>query len=147
MSNIFYGVSRDMSFRPDNQKAWLDYLLSVDKRKLVVSVEQEKWVRSASQNRFYWSYLRIIANETGETEDNLHSLFKRLFLPPEFVTILGVEIKRPASTTKLDKIAFGEYMDKICAKTGVPIPDPKLLVDVSDKLEYPTSDESNRPTI
>ena len=140
MSNIFYCTSRDMKLVPDNQKAWLDYLLSVDKKKLVVSIKQEKWVRSASQNRFYWAYLRIIANETGHTEDDLHSLFKRKFLPPEFKTILGVEVKLPASTTKLDKIAFGEYMDKISAMTGIPIPDPKLLVKVEDTVEYPTSE-------
>lgn len=141
---IFYATSRDMKLVPDNQKAWLDYLLSVDKKKLVVSIEQEKWVRTTSQNSFYWAYLRIIANETGETEDDLHSLFKRKFLPPEFVTILGVEIKRPASTTKLDKIAFGEYMDKISAMTGIPIPDPKLLVKVEDTVEYPK--QEHKPT-
>lgn len=141
---IFYATSRDMKLVPDNQKAWLDYLLSVDKKKLVVSIEQEKWVRTASQNNFYWAYLRIIANETGHTEDDLHSLFKRKFLPPEFVTILGIEIKRPASTTKLNKAEFGEYMDKISAMTGVPIPDPKLLVNVKDTVEYPT--EELRPT-
>lgn len=144
MSNIFYATSRDMQLVMDNQRAWLDYLLSVDKKKLVVSIEQEKWVRSASQNNFYWAYLRIIANETGETEDNLHSLFKRKFLPPEFVTILGVEIKRPASTTKLNKTEFGEYMDKISAMTNIPIPDPKLLVKVEDTVEYPT--EELKPT-
>lgn len=144
MSNIFYATSRDMQLVMDNQRAWLDYLLSVDKKKLVVSIEQEKWVRSASQNNFYWAYLRIIANETGETEDNLHSLFKRKFLPPEFKTILGVEVKLPASTTKLDKVAFGEYMDKISAMTGVPIPNPKLLVKVDDTVEYPT--EELKPT-
>ncbi len=141
---IFYGRSKDMKFVPDNTKSWLEYLLSVDKKKLVVSIEQEKWVRTASQNSFYWAYLRIIANETGETEDDLHSLFKRKFLPPEFVTILGVEIKRPASATKLDKIAFGEYMDKISAMTNVPIPDPKLLVNVKDTVEYPK--EELKPT-
>ena len=129
---------------PDNQRAWLDYLLSVDGKKLVVNIEQEKWVRSASQNNFYWAYLRIIANETGETETDLHDLFKRKFLPPQFKKILGVEVKLPASTTKLDKVSFGEYMDKIFALTNVPIPNPKLLVDVTDKVEYPTSNE--KPT-
>jgi len=61
-------------------------------------------------------------------------------LPPEFKTILGVEIKLPASTTKLDKIAFGEYMDKISAMTNIPIPSPNLLVKVEDTVEYPTSE-------
>lgn len=145
MSNIFYCTSRDMKLVPDNTKAWLEYLLSVDKKKLVVSIEQEKWVRSTSQNKFYWAYLRIIANETGHTEDDLHALFKRKFLPPEFKTILGVEVKLPASTTKLDKISFGEYMDKILAMTGIPIPDPKLLVSVKDTVDYPTSEY--KPTL
>lgn len=144
MANIFYATSRDMKLVPDNNRAWLDYLLSVDKKKLVVSIEQEKWVRSASQNNFYWAYLRIIANDTGEVESDLHDLFKRKFLPPQFKTILGVEVKLPASTTKLDKVSFGEYMQKISALTNVPIPDPKLLVKVEDAIDYPQ--QEHKPT-
>ena len=86
-----------------------------------------KSVRSLSQNRFYWLYLEIIANETGNTADEIHEWAKRVFLPPRFINVRGKEVKIPASTTDLSKAEFGEYMDKICAETNVPIPDPKQL--------------------
>ena len=56
--------------------------------------------------------------------DDLHEWFKRHLLPPRFLKVRGEELKVPASTTDLDKVAFGEYLDKICALTGVPLPDP-----------------------
>lgn len=85
--------------------------------------------RTNAQNRFYWVYLRIIENETGNSSNDLHEYFKRVLLPPRFITIKNkerkdLEVKIPASTTKLNKIDMGEYMEKICAETGVPIPNP-----------------------
>lgn len=129
MSSVFYGKSHNQQFVPDNKRAWAEYLSSVDGKALVVQIDQERWIRSASQNKFYWAYLRIIANETGNTEDDLHEYFKRIFLVPEYKTILGQEVKLPASTTKLNKAEMGEYLDKISALTNVPIPDPKLILN------------------
>ena len=83
--------------------------------------------RSLSQNALYWAYLGIIEYETGNNSDDLHELFKRTLLPPKFITVMGKEIKIPKSTTELSKLEFGEYMDKISAECGVPVPDPREL--------------------
>lgn len=83
--------------------------------------------RTDNQNAFYWLYLRVISDETGDTSNDLHELFKRKFLTPKFITVLGKEIKIPGSTAKLSKADFGEYMERICAECGVPIPDPNLV--------------------
>jgi len=89
-----------------------------------VKIEVVKAKRSDSQNSYYWLYLGIIERETGNTAQDLHDLFKRKFLPPEFKNVLGIELKIPASTTKLSKSDFGTYLDKICALTNVPLPNP-----------------------
>jgi hypothetical protein len=88
--------------------------------------------RSGQQNSFYWLYLGVIATETGDNADDLHEFFKRKLLPPQFITVRGEEIKIPASTTDLNKADFGEYMEKICALTGVPIPDPEAAGFISN---------------
>ena len=88
--------------------------------------------RSLSQNAYYWAYLRVIEQETGHTADDLHEYLKRKLLPPRFITILDQEIKIPASTTKLNKHEMGEYLDKIAALTGVPLPDPEMAGYISN---------------
>jgi hypothetical protein len=90
-----------------------------------ITIELEKVGRTNSQNSYYWFYLGVIERETGENSDDLHEFFKRKLLPPVFKTIRGEEIKLPASTTDLDKIGFGEYLDKISALTNVPLPNPE----------------------
>lgn len=88
-----------------------------------MKIEQIITKRSINQNRFYWLYLEQIEMETGNTANDLHEYLKRVLLTPKFITVLGKEIKIPKSTAELNKIEFGEYMEKINALTGVEIPD------------------------
>ena len=121
----------------DQKTKWRDYLLGFkDGTKMVVEVERMKSKRSLSQNSFYWLYLTVIADETGEIQDDLHEYFKRKFLPPVEKKILGRVVRLPGSTTDLSKFDFGEYLEKICAMTGVPIPDPSLAGYISNSKSY-----------
>lgn len=88
--------------------------------------------RSINQNRLYWLYLEEIERETGNSANDLHELFRRTLLTPKFITVLGKEIKIPRSTTELTKTTFAEYMEKICAETGVEIPDAETYKEVRD---------------
>lgn len=80
--------------------------------------------RSQSQNNYYWLYLGVIEYETGNNANDLHEYFKRIFLPPRYITVMGAELRIPRSTTELSKVEFGEFLEKICALTNVPLPDP-----------------------
>lgn len=126
--NIFFAKEEKGELKFSNQKVLHDFLELNKKKTFWVRIERETGKRSDTQNRFYWAYLRIIANHTGNSENDLHELFKRIFLPPQYKKILGREIKMPASTTNLNKIEFGEYMDRISAETGIAVPDPKAFV-------------------
>lgn len=44
----------------------------------------------------------------------------------------GKELKIPASTIDLNEADFGEYMEKIGALTGVPIPNPEAAGFISN---------------
>lgn len=85
--------------------------------------------RSGQQNRYYWLYLGVIENETGNSASDLHEFFKRKLLPPKHIVIKGKmglhEVRIPRSTTDLTKVEFGEYMEKICAMVAIPLPDPE----------------------
>lgn len=86
-------------------------------------IEEEISTRTLSQNNLYWFYLEIIERETGNNKNDLHEYFKRKHLSPKFIKVLGKEIKIPRSTTELKKHEFSDYLEKICAETGVEIPD------------------------
>ena len=130
---LFYGECIDLTFKPDNQRTWLDFLEKNDKKRVVVEVELEKAKRSLDQNALYWVYLGVIEQETGNLATDLHELFKRKFLPPIPKKILGVDFKLPASTTELSKVEFGEYLDKISAFTEIAIPQQvqEFLIEVA----------------
>jgi hypothetical protein len=90
---------------------------------------------------------------TGDNADDLHEFFKRKCLPPRFIKAQGQEVRIPGSTTDLSKDAFGEYLDKIAALSGVPLPDPEAAGYIPNnkpmtksKVEYPEGYEGE-PTI
>jgi len=109
----------------ENQARLREFLKKHEGETLRVELPKKK--RTISQNNFYFFYLGIIEQETGQDSNDLHEYFKRAHLPPKFITVMGKEIKIPRSTTELSKLEFGEYLEKICAETGVPIPDPELV--------------------
>lgn len=121
--NLFSAKSIKGKLEFSNQKVIEDFLYANDGKEFWVRLDRTTGKRSLSQNNFYWIYLEIISKENGHTAKELHELFKRLFLKPQFTKVLGRELKLPASTTELSKHDFGEYLDKICAETGVPIPE------------------------
>lgn len=113
---------------PTNQARWRDFC----KKNMgkTVRVDKPEKTRTLPQNRYYHFYLSVIARETGNNEEDLHAFFKQKLLPKRFITIKGKthihEIEDYKSTTKLTKLQMSEYLDRICAITGVPLPDPTL---------------------
>lgn len=116
-------VNGNLKFGPRNKEKFLEWMAGQEGK--FVTIELDTPLRSNQQNRYYWLYLGIIENETGENADDLHEFFKRKLLPPEWKTIRGEEIRLPRSTSGLNKNDFTEYLDKICALTGVPLPAPE----------------------
>lgn len=125
MKNIFLAKAKDgkLDFGSETNQARLRMVVKENEGR-TFRLEMMKTTRTLSQNAFYWLYLSVIERETGNNANDLHELFKRILLPPRYLTVLGKEIKIPASTASLSKSEFSEYMDKICAETNVPIPNP-----------------------
>ncbi len=93
---------------------------------------EEKPERSNQQSRYYWLYLRVIEQETGQNADDVHEWAKRKFLPPRFIRVNEEELRIPGSTTALTRSEFTDYLDKISAETGVPLPDPEAAGYISN---------------
>lgn len=88
----------------------------------------EKFVtrRSQPMNRLYWFYLGVLSDETGNDVDVLHDLFKYKFLTRETIVVKGKSgehvLERIPSTASLDSLTFTNYLSRIEAFTGIPIP-------------------------
>jgi hypothetical protein len=127
-----------------NQRALFDYLLQNDGKELYAKFDKVKSVRSLDQNSYYHAFLDIIEKETGQNHDELHRIFKGLFLPKKKVILKGKEYVLAGSTTELSKTEMGEYMDKISALVEIALPDPKLLA--MDKAPaYPENNLGETP--
>ena len=99
-----------------------------------VTIERKYATRSENQNAWYFGcILPLLSEHTGYTVDELHEYCKSRF-NAKTVTIVDAngEIKDESrigqTTTKLNKLTFGDYCERIrewaASDLGVTIPDP-----------------------
>jgi hypothetical protein len=83
-------------------------------KRIHLTIEKQKSTRSGQQNRLYWFYVSIIANELGYSKDELHEIFKFKFLKQEKVDERTGEVFQfIGSTSRLSKTEFGEMIDAL----------------------------------
>ena len=76
-----------------------------------VSITAYRARRSNDQNRLAWKLYNAVAQETGYTPEEVHSLFKQKFGEPKTVKIGGVEITE-YTTRDRDVAWFSDYLDR-----------------------------------
>lgn len=139
---MFIATARDkkLDFGTETSRAkFLEWLEQNEGKK--IKLEPVKAKRSNPQNAYLWGVVyETISHDTGHTAEELHEIYKRMFLKPKYIEYNGKEIKVPASTTNLNKIEFGEYLERIFAEAGnlgihVPTPDEAGYVSDFD-LKY-----------
>lgn len=125
----FYATIQGDKVQVTNRLGFASFIRKTFKEgdRVILRLIPFKKIRTLPQNNFYWLYLNIISDNTGDLADDLHEYFKRKLLSPRYVTVLGKEVKLPATTTKLDKQEFSEYIDKIEALTGIAAPNPEEI--------------------
>lgn len=94
-------------------KEVIDYLNISDN--WVVIIEPYKEKRSNAQNRFYWSYIRIMSRHFGMEDDELHEVLCAEFLGVKQVQFRGREYTVRKSSAKLTKKEFTEFLEKVMA--------------------------------
>lgn len=95
---------------------------------VIVTIDKIHNKRSLNQNAYYWMCLELIAKETGHNSEELHRLFKGMFLPRKTVLLNGKSYSLAGSTTDLTKGQFVEYMMGIAAEAsqlGITLPSPE----------------------
>jgi hypothetical protein len=122
----FHALVKNGKLEIKNHSAFAEFLQTLD-GECVFEIEKFRKDRTSQQNRLYWFYLGLVSESSGDSATELHETFKRLFLPPRWLKTKYGEMKVPASTTKLNKIEFGEYLDRIAERTGVSVPQTDIV--------------------
>ena len=133
---VIYGKIKDLSFKPNNNREYLDFLEQNEGKEVEVEINVKKSRRSLDANAYLWGVVyKIIALHTGHSEQEIHEYMKRICLPPVFKKIMGKEIKMPRSTSDLNKSDFYEYIEKIRAEVstlGIIIPEANSENNLAD---------------
>ena len=79
----------------------------------IVTINRIKSHRTIPQNKLYRLWLKLIAEETGHTEDELHAYFKANFLEKQYKVVFNEQVEIEASTTRLSTKEFTTFLDKI----------------------------------
>lgn len=119
---IFHGVVKDGKLTIMNRDKFDIYIAGLNGEVDIV-IKKHRARRSDPQNRYYWLCLNVIGDCLGYTSEELHDTFKSMFLTDHTGAFPVVR-----STTSLDKLQFGEYMEKIrvkAAELGIMLPIPE----------------------
>ncbi len=83
-----------------------------DDIKIVIEVREAKDIRTNAQNRLWWKWIELIADETGNEKQEIHSILKYKFLLKEEM-IDGELYQGLKSTTTLTKEEFGKLTQEV----------------------------------
>lgn len=104
--------------------------------KVSLYITNKKPKRSEKQNRYYWSYMTAIAEETGHSPEDVHEWAKGKCLPSTIIELFGDKVRKKKSTTDLTVGEFIDYMMKIEQETGIQAPPVKEYLNERDKAHW-----------
>lgn len=129
MKPTFRGKVENGKLILDRKDLFDHTLREFNNQQVLITVSKQFNKRSLQQNSYYWGVvLPTISLDTGHTVNELHEIFKRMFLPPNIVNFKDKEFKITGSTTKLSVGEFVEYIQRITAEAGqlgIHIPTPE----------------------
>ena len=117
---IFNGIIKDKVL---NIRGLADWTKTQKDGKFNIEIKRFRRNRSLQQNALYWSWLTIISIDTGYDKEELHTTFRSMFL-----TDRRQKLPLIRSTTALNKIQFGQYLNKVervASELGIELPHPE----------------------
>lgn len=102
-----------------------------DKKVFYVDIKMHRTVRTISQNRLYWLYVGIVADETGNDKDTIHQYCLQTFIGSNKHIVFGKEVFTSPTTTELNTKQFTDYVEQVRAwaqtELGINLPDPDSI--------------------
>jgi hypothetical protein len=125
----FVGTVEKGRLKLDLPASFDRWLMTLEGKKIIVSVRRFSKDRTPPQLRYYWAVpVRLISQHTGYEEGEVHAILKQMFLKTvnadgyEYVKSLSA-IARQVDTTEMNELK--EKIQRWAAtKLGLYIPDP-----------------------
>lgn len=107
----------------------LDYILTILKDGVyTLTIERKAKKRSLSQNSLMWMWFNCLADETGQSVDDIHDTYCAMFLTRTAVNTHGDEVKVQRGTSKLNTSEMTDFMNRVqldAAEMGIRLPRPE----------------------
>lgn len=117
----------------EQRVAFNAYLKKLIGKKIYLIVKPISKIRSLNQNNYYWGgVLTPISEHTGHSIEDLHELFKEMFLGRQEITWRGMKKNILTTTTSKNTSEFSEYTSKIISEVadmGIRIASPEEYYD------------------
>lgn len=127
---IFFGFAKNGVLEFENLVEYQIWLEGIN-GEFELTINERKKQRTIDQNSWYWGVvLPVISESTGHTPEELHEVFKDMFLGKKTILWNGEEKKIQGSSASLFTQGFGEYIERIRAEVatmGITIPDPERV--------------------
>ena len=107
----------------------LDYVLTLLRDgEYIMTIDKRKHKRTLSQNALMWMWFNCIADETGQSVDDIHDSYCAMFLSRVAISPRGEEVKVQRGTSKLNTAEMSEFMNRVqadAAEMGIILPLPQ----------------------
>lgn len=124
----WFGTTQQGNLQIKDREAFKTYLTTIQ-GDIELVVGKRKRGRSDAQNRYLWGVVyKLICQETGYRDEEIHELMLEKFAPRRFMELGGKSEKVVKRSSKMDKIEFSEYVESIkqwaAEVLSLYIPDP-----------------------
>lgn len=103
-------------------------------KEIYLTIGKGRNTRSDSQNRYYWGVIvRILVNELGYFDDEIHEFLKEKFLPKKHIALGGYEFDVATSTSRLSTKEFEDFASKVRAWASS---DLNIFIPLPNEVEY-----------
>ena len=135
----FFGTIKNGRISLEKPVDFAKYTAKFEGKNIRIAVELRKKDRTLKENAYYWAVIvRMIADEMGLLDDQVHEMLKMMFLK------VGVEHKGKRyevarSTTQLSTVQFENYCERIrmwaSNELGCVIPLPgEIIIETKSEV-------------
>lgn len=90
-----------------------DYVLTLEGKRVSITIKPEDSDRTEKQNRYYWGVIvRLLSDYTGHTPDEMHEILKYKF-NPRVIDVDGLDVTVGGSTREMSTKEFIYYNERI----------------------------------